>query len=195
MPLENNFAFNPEFKPMLQVGQTAKLIRGGNEQNALNVEVIGIFPLPGHRHSFGVLSAASLNQDCTHIRCDDGEMAQLRYIIRGRFRVALQNPSGVDLYTTNGSVKGDMTQGWFMDPGMDDPNELVEYRRAMWAASELFVFEAERPRWDLYPYAPAAQIEAYVDLSGWGFALKKADREPPVKIWINGRPRGTDLGT
>ena len=92
MPLENNFAFNPEFRPILQVGQTAKLIRGGNDQNGLNVEVIGVFPLPVHRHDFGTLSAASLNKDCTHVRLDDGEMAQLRYIIRGKFRVALQNP-------------------------------------------------------------------------------------------------------
>ena len=192
MPVEINFPLNPEFQPMLQVGHCARLMRTGGE---VNVEVIGIFPLGIHRHDFGTLSGNALDQRCTHIELAGGELAQYRYIPRGRFRVHLQSPSGVDIYTTNGSTKGNQTAGFFIDPVAEDPDELPAFRTAAWSLSEFFVYEDEGPRFDLYPLAPAAQIEAYVDFIGIGFALKPATRLPPTTLWVSGRPRGQELGT
>lgn len=194
MPMENNYPYAPDFRPILQVGQTARLIRG-NPENFVDVEVTGVFPLGVHVHDFGTMTTSSLNQDCTHLDMDNGEMAQIRYIPRGRFRVHLQNPNGVDIYRTQGSAKGDQTAGWFIDNVSGDPDEIHQVRSAMFALSEFLVYEDETPRFDLYGLAPAAQIEMYVHFYGFGFSLRKADKTPPVTIWTSGRPRGQELGT
>ena len=186
MPMDNNYPFAPDFRPILQVGQTARLIRG-NPDNFVDVEVLGVFPIAVHRHDFGTLTTSSLNLDCTHLDLDQGELGQYRYIPRGRFQVHLQLPNGVDVYRTQGSVKGDATQGFYIPSGAGDVDELPGVRSAVWALSEFFVFERETPRFDIYGGAPAAQIEMYVDFYGIGF--------PPVTLWVNGRPRGHELGT
>lgn len=193
MPLDNNFPHNPEFRPILQTGQTAKLIRG-SLTNFVNVEVVHVFPLPVHRHDFGVLIASSLNLDDTHLDMPDGEMAQYRFIPRGAFYVHLQNPGGVDIYRTNGSVKGDQTQGFFVGPYGEESQQWSSTDLSQWAASEFFVFEDETPRFDLYPLGPTTGAkDGYVDFYGWAFVLKKATREPPISLWVNGRPAGEKL--
>mgnify|MGYP001591236590 CR=1 FL=1 len=193
MPLENNFPHNPEFRPILLPGQRAKLIRG-HVDNFVNVEVVHVFPLPVHRHDFGVLTASVTDQDDTHLDMPTGELAQYRYIPRGSFRVHLENPGGVDIYRTNGSTKGTQTAGFFIDPYAEEGAQWVGTDWSQWAASEFFVFEDETPRFDIYPLGPTTGGKrGYVDFYGWGFALKKALSEPPVSLWVNGRPQGVSL--
>ena len=193
MPLDNNFPHNPEFRPILLPGQKAKLIRGAVE-NFVNVEVVHVFPLPVHRHDFGTLTGSSLNLDDTHLDMPTGELAQYRYIPRGEFFVHLQHPGGVDIYRTNGSVKGVQREGFFVGPYDQDGQEWDAHDWTLWAASEFFVFEDETPRFDLYPIAPTpAAREGYVDFYGWAFVLKKATSEPPISLWVNGRPSGVAL--
>lgn len=193
MPLDNNFPHNPEFRPILQPGQRAKLIRG-NVDNFVNVEVVHVFPLPVHRHDFGVLTGNSLNQDDTHLDMATGELAQYRFIPRGNFRVHLQHPTGVDIYHTNTSIKGDQLQGFFLDPYDLGGVPWIATDWSFWAASEFFVFQDETPRFDLYPLGPTtAARDGYVDFYGWGFALKKSLTEPPMSLWVNGRPQGVSV--
>ena len=193
MPLENNFPHNPEFRPILQAGQRARLIRGAVD-NFINIEVVHVFPLPVHRHNFGVLTASSLNQDDTHLDMPIGEMAQYRFIPRGNFRVHLQHPGGVDIYRTNGSTKGSQTEGFFVDPYDQEDQQWDGHDWSLWAASEFFVFEDETPRFDLYPLGPTTGAKrGYVDFYGWAFVLKKATSEPPISLWVNGRPPGVKL--
>ena len=189
MPVENNVPFSPDFRPILQVGNTARLIRG-NPSNFVDVEILGVFGLGVHRHDFGTLTTSALNLDCTHLDMDQYEFAVYRYVPRGRFRMHMQLPNGVDVYRTQGSVKGSQVEGFFIDGGSDDVNELPAIRNAMWAMSEFVTWERETPRFDAYGLAPAAQVEMYVDFYGYGFACKPADKIPPVSLWVNGRPRG-----
>ena len=193
MPLENNFLHNPEFRPLLQPGQRAALMRGA-QTNPVNVEVVQVYPLAIHRHDFGTLIANTLDQDCTHLDMPDGHMAQYRYIPRGNFRVHLQHPGGVDIYRTNGSTKGSQTAGFFVDPYDIDGQQWDGHDAMLWAASEFIVFEDETPRFDIYPLAPvAAAREGYIDFYGYAFVLKKATQPPPISIWVNGRPGGETL--
>ena len=193
MPLENNFPHNPEFRPILQQGQRAKLIRG-QPSNWVNVEVVHVFPLPVHRHDFGVLTASSLNLDDTHLDMPTGELAQYRFIPRTAFRVHLQHPGGVDQYRTNGSTKGVQTEGFFIDPYGEEGQQWNGTDWSQWAASEFFVFEDETPRFDLYPLGPTTGgRRAHMDFYGWAFVLKKATSEPPISLWVNGRPSGEKL--
>ena len=193
MPLDNNFPHNPEFRPILQAGQRAKLIRN-SETNFVNVEVVHVFPLPIHRHDFGALTAASLNLDDTHLDMPTGEMAQYRFIPRGAFNVHLQHPGGIDMYRTNGSVKGVQTEGFFIGAYDQEGEQWDGHDWSQWAASEFFVFEDETPRFDLYPLGPTTGAkDGYVDFYGWAFVLKKATAEPPISLWVNGRPSGVKL--
>ena len=195
MPMDNNYPYAPDFRPILQVGQTAHIIRG-NPENFVDVEVVGVYSLGVHRHVFSAsMTTSALGQDCIHLDNNNGELSQIRYIPRGRFRVHLQNPIGVDMYTSQGSVKGSQTEGWFIDNVSGDPDEIPQVRSAMFALSEFLIYEDETPRFDLYGLAPAAQIAAVVDFYGIGFALKKTEKTPPVTIWASGRPRGQELGT
>ena len=193
MPLENNFPHNLEFRPILLPGQRAKLIRG-QPTNFVNVEVVHVYPLGVHRHDFGTLTGNSVDQDDTHLDMPSGEMAQYRFIPRGNFGVHLQNPGGVDIYRTRGSVKGAQREGYFITPYDTDGDPWDGHDQFLWAASEFFVFEDETPRFDLYPLAPATGArEGYMDVYGWAFVLKGATSEPPVTLWVNGRPRGGAL--
>ena len=193
MPLDNNFPHNPEFRPILLPGQRAKLIRGA-VTNFVNIEVVHVYPLGIHRHDFGAMTGNLVDQDDTHLDMPTGEMAQYRFIPRGRFRVHLQHPGGVDIYRTSGSVKGDQTAGFFIDPYDEDDHVWDGHDTALWAASEFFVFEDETPRFDLYPMGTAAVVrDGYVDFYGWALVLKKTNLEPVVTLWVNGRPTGQVL--
>ncbi len=200
MPWEHNFPHNPQFSPILREGERAKLIRGQID-NFVNVEVVHVFPLPDHRHDFGLLTASSLNLEDTHLSMPTGELAQYRYTPRattGAFQVHLQSPSGVDIYRTRGSVKGDQTAGFFVGPYDEEGRVWTGHDWTLWAASEFFVFENDTPRFDLYPLGPTTGARrAHVDFYGWGFALKPIlERplvEPPISLWVSGRPQGVML--
>ena len=191
MPVDNNFYLNRELRPILLPGQTARLYRA--ESSYEDIEVISVFPLGIHRHDFGDITGDLLNQDDTHLDMPDGEMAQYRYIPRDGFEVHLQHPGGVDMYRTNGSVKGNSVQGFFIRQYDIEGEPWDEHDWAMWMLSEFLVFEDETPRFDIYPPVRNAEMRAHVDFYGIGYSLKKAVGRPPVDIWMNNRPAAASL--
>lgn len=197
MPMDNNHPGNPTFMPLWQAGQSVRLFKG-SEDNHIDVTIKHVFGLPWHRHNFGILTADSTDNDCTHLDMQDGYMAQYRFIPRSSVDVHLQHPGGVDIFRTNGSTKGGATTGWFVH-GYDQEGEQWDgHDWHQWAASEFVVFEDETPRFDLYPTAPSESLPAHVDFYGWAYALKRFSPSqggamPPATYWVNGRPAGENL--
>jgi hypothetical protein len=187
MPLINNEPWAPEFRPILQAGQSARLIRASGQH--ADVECTGVFPLGVHRHAFNATSGPLLNQQCEHLEMGDSEMGQWRYIPRTNFQVSLQLPSGVDIMRTNRSVPGSATEGMHIPPDAGDTNELEDVRRFVWQASEFLVLQDTTPRFDLHPMQEG-EITPILDLHGFGFVLKPASKMPPVTLWLS-RPSGT----
>lgn len=185
--------FNTSFEPILLPGHTARLFQ--SPTSFFDIKVVAVGSLAVHRHDFGTLTADLLDQDCTHLDMEKGECAQYRYVIRGAFDVHLQHPAGVDQYRTQGSNKATRTQAFRMQPWAFDNLESDAVKDAYWRLSEFIVVEDKTPRFDIYPYAPAAQIEAHVDFFGYRFALELL---PPgehgkVDIWVNNWPSSKSL--
>lgn len=189
---------NLPFDPILLPGQTARLFR--TESNFVDVRVIAIGPLGVHRHDFGTLtSSENLDNDCTHIDMQEGEMAQYRYIPRGNFEVHLQHPAGVDQYRTQGTVKSTRTSAFRMQPWADDPDVPQIVQDAYWRLSEFIVLEDKTPRFDLYPIGhPSGGVEAHVDFFGIKYSLApllEVDKPGRVDIWVDGWPAGKKIGS
>lgn len=193
MPFDNNHPYNVEFKPILQPGQTARLRKG--EDSFEDVEVIAVWPIGVHRHDFGDLSGDSTNLDCEHLDMPAGEMAQYRYIPRDRFEVHIQHPGGVDRYRTNASTKGSATAGWMIRPYDQEGEQWDRWDDFLWMASEFIVFEDATPRFDLFPLVrTSGEINGHVDFAGIGYSLRRAKiANPPVEFWVNNRPASIHL--
>lgn len=193
MPLDINYPYNEVFKPILLPGQTARLRKG--EDSFEDVEVISVWPLGVHRHDFGDLTGDLTNQDCEHLDMPDGEMAQYRYMPRDNFEVHLQHPGGVDRYRTNASTKGDATAGWFIRPYDQEGEQWDRYDDFMWMASEFLVLEDATPRFDIYPLVrTTGGMNAHIDFFGIAYSLRRASiQNPPVEFWVNNRPASINL--
>ena len=114
-------ALSLNFDPILLPGQTARLFQ--SEANFMDVRCVAFGSLAVHRHDFGTISAATLDQDDTHLDMPNGEMGQYRYVARGNFDIHLQHPGGVDQYRTNGSNKANRLESFRMPPWAFDAKE------------------------------------------------------------------------
>lgn len=192
--MTTHFQLNPDFQPIFLPGHTANLYIDAGIFASVRIKAVR--PLGVNRHDFGTIAADTLSQECTHLQMPRGELGQFRYIPRERFDVVLQNPSGKDQYQTSLSLKATRAEAWRIQPWAQDTEEPQEVRKAHWVLSEFFVLEdTQNPRFDLYPFAQAAQIEAHVDFYGIAYALEPLPKGARglVDLWVRGWPSGVSV--
>jgi len=183
-----------EFEPALLTGQSARLHINASEFH--DVRVVSWGYLPSHRHDFGSLTAgtASLSNDCSHIDMPDGELGQYRWrIVDPSVEVEMKHPASTQQWATQ-SYSTSTGANWRMRYWDEKDPELVQ--NWMFKSSELWVFEQNTPRFDLYPVtglSGASTPQGYVEFFGFRYALQRlpATERGVVDIWTQGWPGGS----
>ena len=183
-----------EFEPALLAGQSARLHINATEFHDVRVVQWGY--LPSHRHDFGSLTAgtASLANDCAHIDMPDGEMAQYRWrIIDPGVEVELKHPASTQQWATQ-SYSTSTGATWRMRYWDEKDPEITQ--RWLEKASEIWVFEQNTPRFDLYPVSGlsgASTPQGYIEFFGFRYALERLPNgeRGMVDIWTQGWPGGS----
>ena len=183
-----------EFEPALLGGQSARLHINATEYH--DVRVVSWGYLPSHRHDFGSLTAgtASLANDCTHIDMPDGALAQYRWVIGDpAVEVELKHPASTQQWATQ-SFSTATGANWRMRYwGVDDP---IDVQKWMFKSSEIWVFEQNTPRFDLYPVSGlsgASTPQGYIEFFGFRYALERLPNGESglVDILTQGGPGGS----
>ena len=182
-----NFQFNPEFEPALLGGYTARLFKA---DGFVDIRVLAVGAIPSFRWDAGALTAGATlsNQDPTHLDMPVGEFAQIRQIVRGQFELDMTHP--------NQSVRQwqSKSNNWRLGPvdQILDPAATA----FMWAASEIWIFEDETPRFDFVTFKSAQMLQGHVDHYGWRYSYEIMEEgqddyvEPKAHIWVNSWPSG-----
>ncbi len=185
--LGRNYQFNAGFAPALLNGHSARLFKA---DGWIDLRILAVGALPSFRWDVGALTAGSTTaaQDPTHLDMPVGEFSQVRSIIRGQFELELTHP--------NQSVRQwqSKSNGWRLTPVDWDQDPAAS--AFMWAASELWIFEDETPRFDFIALSSAQVLNGHVDHYGWRYSYEvftdeESNKNPPkANIWVNSWPSG-----
>jgi len=167
------------FKPILESGDTARLIMAGR---SLDIECVANGALPERIKDFGSLTAGvwdSDNEDDA-LEMNAYELAQYRMMVLDDIQLRFANLSPTRQWRT---AKANFTLGQF--PMGDGEDYLKAF---LWASSEFFVFETDTPRFDFY--CPRALGTSRVRFSGWRFRIREIPTRGKKIIWVSGWPTG-----
>ena len=171
--------FKAEFDPILLPGQTARII---TETQQLDVECVAVGAMPEYMKDFGALTAATWATDKEDVNLEMGNngLAQLRMRVSDDIKVQLKNLISTNQWRT---IKTNFYLRQFPQGSGED--FLKEY---MFRASEIFVYENDTPRFDLY--SDIALATSRILFSGWRFRLKQITAPGKATIWVSGWPSG-----
>jgi len=172
--------YDQDFNPILLEDQTAILFGTGLPANGLNIKCIAVGAMPEHWVDFGALTANTLDPGniTTDLDMNTMELAQYRMRIVTEMRLNLKHPGAVWQWRSK-----NVTFYLPQFPMAPDLGFLQEY---YWKASEFFLFEDNRPEFDLF--ANRAQLNAFVIFSGWRYKLQKIETAGRIPIWTSEWP-------
>jgi len=173
--------YDPQFKPILEVGHTVLLKGSGFKTTGEAYRCLAIDALPEYQKDFGALTAATWDTDNedTNLELETYELGQLRMMVLDDVKVRLKNPAAVAKWRTGKTN--------FFLPRF--PSEAAQewYKEYVFRLSEFFYWEAATPRFDLYSLI--ATSEARIVFTGWKFKLDPLTTGTPAfTLIVDGWP-------
>lgn len=172
------YQYSNDFDPLFLPGRTVTLYGTGLDVNGLAVRCSAVGALPEYVHDFGALTATvwSTDEQITNLDMNPLELAQLRMRLVDDVKVQFKNSAAVQQWRTKATP--------FYMPRItaDEPEWLSRW---LWKSSEFFIWEDNRPSWDVY--SQVALSACYVLFSGWRYKFEKLSAGTPTTftLWVS----------
>lgn len=170
--------YDPQFKPILEVGHTVLLKGSAFKPEGKNCRCLAIDALPEYIKDFGSLTAAtwSTDNEDTNLEVAKMELVQLRMMVLDDIKIKLKNPAPVSKWRT-------ASEGFYL-PQFPSGSGEDFLKELLFRQSEFFSWENDTPRFDLYSVATATI--ARIKFTGWKFRMEEIVEKGQFTLRVNG---------